>query len=255
MPKEWIHSSVTTAVPTGLISSEWCIQDSLDYDGNPNVCGDSGKNPSDYGSICCAGDIVDTESDLYRFGNSNFTINFDSLVCCGVDGPQQGGLQAIPTDRTQCTLGIATPLASFAATNTANAAVYEVTYTSASVSDGEFTTLTGDFIHPHSPKCLWVYTKTGVAMTNVTVAAADITSLPAPTTDIWGSPITTGTLAPSSTADSGASVSATGSSMRATSASSSPSSVSESGATSIYGTSSTACLLILAFGLFRAGGA
>ena len=249
MPKEvattTLSSAITTAVPSGLITSEWCVQDALNYDGNPNECGDSGQNPSDYGTICCAGDIVDTESDLYRFGNSNKTINLDTLVCCVVDGPQQGGLQAIQTDRTQCTLGSPTPLVSFAGTNTANAAVYEVTYTSASVSEGESTSVTGDYIHPQSPKCLWVYTKTGVAMMNVTVEAARTTSLPAPTTDSTSYHITTGSLAPSSTAGSQASSSASSTETAASAASS-------SGVASTYGASSTACLLILAFGLFRA---
>ena len=83
------------------------------------MCGDSGKNHSDYGTICCAGDIVD------RYGYSNDTINLDTLVCCRIEGPQaQGGLQAIATDRNHCTQGKATPLASFAATNTANAAPF-----------------------------------------------------------------------------------------------------------------------------------
>jgi hypothetical protein len=257
MPKgATTQSFITTAVPSGLITSEWCIQDSLDYDGNPNVCGDSGKNPSDYGTICCAGDIVDTESDLYRFGNSNKTINLDTLVCCGVDGPQQGGLQPIATDRTQCTQGTPTPLASFAASNTANAAVYELTYTSASESAGESTTLIGDYIHRESPKCLWVYTKTGVAMMNVTVAAAEITTLPAPTTDKFGFPITTGSLVLSSTADSGSPSSATTPSSAISSSPSSTdasaSTATTSGAAPAFDINSTACLLILAFGCYRA---
>ena len=73
-------SSITTAVPSGLVT-DWCIQESVDVEGNANVCGDSGKNPSDYGTICCAGDIVD------RYGYSNDTINLDTLVCCRIEGP------------------------------------------------------------------------------------------------------------------------------------------------------------------------
>ena len=68
------------AVPSGLVT-KWCIQDSIDVEGNANVCGDSGKNHSDYGTICCAGDIVD------RYGYSNDTINLDTLVCCRIKGP------------------------------------------------------------------------------------------------------------------------------------------------------------------------
>ena len=79
-------SSITTAVPSGLVT-DWCIQDSIDVEGNANVCGDSGKHPSDYGTICCAGDIVDTASDTYRYGYANDTINLDTLVCCRIEGP------------------------------------------------------------------------------------------------------------------------------------------------------------------------
>ena len=244
MPREVAtSSSITTAVPSGLISSEWCIQDLLDWDDLPSQCADSGENPSDYSSICCAGPIVDTETNLWSFGGSsrNRTINLDTLACCIREGPQQGGILPFPNDPLGCPDGKPTPLASFAATNTANAAIYEVTYTSASVSGGLATTVTGDFIPRNTPVCLWVNTKTGVAMTNVTLAAADITTLPAPTTDEFGWTITTGSFAPSSTSDSetlstGAAVSTT----------------STSGAASTYGGSSTAYLLVLALGLYRA---
>jgi hypothetical protein len=247
MPKEVAtSSSITTAVPSGLITTDWCVQDSLGWHDEPNVCADSDTNPSDYGTICCAGDIVDTSGGFASITNGNsktHTLNLDTLVCCHVEGPQQGGFFAIATDRTQCTEGVPTPLASFAATNTANAAIWEATYTSASVSEGESTTLTGDFIHRETPKCLWVYTKTGVAMQNVTVAAADITTLPAPTTDEFGYTITTGSLAPSNTA---------GSSLASSSTDAAASTISTSGAASAYGIIPVVCLFIMAFGFFRA---
>jgi len=243
MPREVAtSSSITMAVPSGLISTEWCIQNLLDWDDLPNQCAGSGENPSDYSSICCAGSIVDTENNLWSSGSSrNRTINLDTLVCCIQEGPQQGGILPFPTDQLACPDGSPTPLASFAATNTANAAIYEVTYTSASQSADESTTVTGDFIPRKSPMCLWVNTKTGVSMTNVTVAAADITTLPAPTTDKFGWPITTGSLAPSSTSES-----------ETSSTDAAASTTSASGAASIYGGSSTACLLLLALGLYRA---
>jgi hypothetical protein len=243
MPREVAtSSSITTAVPSGLISSEWCIQNSLDWDDLPNQCADSAENPSDYSTICCAGSIVDTESNLFSSGSSlNRTINLDTLVCCIQEGPQQGGLLPFPNDSLACADGKPTPLASFAATNTANAAVYEVTYTSASFSAGLSGTVTGDYIPRKSPMCLWVNTKSGVAMTNVTVAAADITTLPAPTTDKFGWPITTGSFAPSSTAESATSPTGAAASTAST-----------SGAASTNGVTSTACLLILALGLYRA---
>jgi len=254
-----MSSSITTAVPSGLIT-DWCIQDSIDVDGNANVCGDSGENPSDYGTICCAGDIVDTTSDLYKYGNANNTINLDNLVCCRVEGPQaQGGLQAIATDRTQCTEGNATPLASFAATNTANAALWEKTYTSAYQSVGPSTTVIGDVVPLQSPRCLWAYTKTGVALRNVTVPAADITTPPAPTTDAMGSAITTRSSMFNSTADSVTSMSssATNAPTSTTSTSSVSSTTdavtsppSDSSAATVSGLNSAVYLLLLAFSFF-----
>jgi hypothetical protein len=245
MPKEVAtSSSITTAVPSGLITTDWCIQDSLGWHDEPNVCADSGTNPSNYGTICCAGDIIDTSGGLALItnGNSkNHTLDLNTLVCCLVEGPQQGGILPLNSDKTQCTEGSPTPLASFAATNTANAVIWAATYTSASISAGESTTVTGDFIHRETPKCLWVYTKTGVAMQNITVGAADITTLPAPTTDEFGYTITTGSLASSS------SVRSSTSSSTDAAASTTPT----SGAVSPYGISPAVYLLIMAFGLFR----
>jgi hypothetical protein len=259
-----MSSSITTAVPSGLVS-DWCIQDSVDVQGNANVCGDSGKHPSDYGTICCAGDIVDTASDTYRYGNANDTINLDTLVCCRIEGPQaNGGLQAIATDRNQCTEGNATPLASFAATNTANAALWEKTLTSAYQSIGPSTTVIGDYVPLQSPRCLWVYTKTGVALRNVTVPAADITTPPAPTTDAMGPAITTRSSMLNTTVDSVTSVSS--SMADATTSVSEPSAASTSavssitdattsptpasGAAPVAGLNSTVYLLLLAFIFF-----
>jgi hypothetical protein len=245
MPKEYVPStSITTAIPSGLITTDWCIQDSLGWHDEPNVCAESDTNPLDYGTICCAGDIIDTSGGLASItnGNSkNHTLDLDTLVCCLVEGPQQGGILPLNTDKTQCTEGSPTPLASFAATNTANAAIWAATYTSASFSAGESTTVTGDFIHRETPKCLWVYTKTGVAMQNITVAAADITTLPAPTTDEFGYTITTGSMASSSSVSSSTS----------SSTDAAASTVSTSGAVSPYGISPAVYLLTMAFGLFR----
>lgn len=260
-----MSSSITTAVPSGLVVTDWCIQNSIDFEGNANVCRDSDKHPSDYGTICCAGDIVDTASDMYRYGNANHTINLDTLVCCRIEGPQaNGGLQAIATDRNQCTEGNATPLASLAATNTANAALWEETITGAYQSVGPSTTVIGDYVPLQTPMCLWVYIKSGVALRNVTVPAADITTPPAPTTDAMGSPITTGSSTSNSTVGSVTSV--LSSATDATTSSSGPSAASTSavssgtdataspspasGAASVAGLSSTVYLVLLAFSFF-----
>lgn len=75
-----------------------------------------------------------------------------------------------------------------AATNIQNAQNYLATYTSASFGAG---TEVGDFIPTQTPYCLWASTGTGVAMQNVTVAAAEISTLPLATTDQFGFPVTT----------------------------------------------------------------
>lgn len=261
-----MSSSITTAVPSGLVVTDWCIQNSIDFEGNAHVCGNSDNHPSDYGTICCAGDIVDTASDMYRYGNANHTINLDTLVCCRIEGSQanNGGLQAIATDRNQCTQGNATPLASLAATNTANAALWEETITGAYQSVGPSTTVIGDYVPLQTPMCLWVYTKSGVALRNVTVPAADITTPPAPTTDAMGSPITTRSSTSNSTVDlvtsmsssatdattsvSGPSEASTSAASSSTYATTSPSSA--SGAASVASLNSTVYFLLLAFSFF-----
>ncbi|KAM0716906.1 hypothetical protein Q7P37_006758 [Cladosporium fusiforme] len=237
-----MSSSITTAVPSGLITTDWCVQEFIGWHGEPAECANStlGQKPSDFGTICCAGNIIDTTKDMWSLHrNANRTVDLDNLVCCLVEGPQQGGIMPIAIHRTQCEEGNPTPLVSFAATNTDNAAIWEATYTSASISAGLETTVTGDFIPRETPTCLWVYTKTGVAMQNVTLPAADITTLPAPTTDEFGWPITTGTFAPSSsTAPSLTEDAAT-------------SATSTSGAASIVGSGATAWLLLLCLGSFH----
>lgn len=106
----------------------------------------------------------------------------DNLVCCRLQGAQQGGLQPIDTDQTHCTAGSPTPLASLAATNSKNAAPFLVTYTSASYGE----TTTGDFIPAQVPTCIWMNTNTaqsdGVGVKTVTVPAASISTLPATAT-------------------------------------------------------------------------
>ena len=192
-------SSITTAVPTGLVTTDWCIQAQRDYDQSPNECADPSRNqqPSDFETFCCDGAIIDMTQNLYSWASSsNRTFDLANLVCCQVpgSGPQQGGLMPIQTDRSQCTQGSPTSLLSLAATNTANAVYYPVTYTSASASVGSTTTAYGDYVPVQEPTCLWVYTKTGLSMANITVAAATI-STPPPTTDPFG--VTHGALAPS----------------------------------------------------------
>ena len=86
---------------------------------------------------------------------------------------------------TACTAGKPTPLTRLAASNTANASLYRVTYTNASLGE----TATRDYIPTATPTFLWAYTKTGVTLRNVTVRAADIMTLLPATTDVYGRPI------------------------------------------------------------------
>ena len=97
----------------------------------------------------------------------------------------------IDKDYTHCSAKeIPAPLASLAATNTVNAALYLATYANAQ-QDG---TTIRDWIRTETPQCLWVETASGVVeMTEVTVPAAQITTLPPPNTDRFGNPIVTST--------------------------------------------------------------
>lgn len=170
-------SSIVTAIPSGVVK-EWCIQGPSVFGSVDPVFGECanatrGTYPSDFQTICCDGDIVDTTKDLFRAGRGQ-TVDLENLICCRIQGAQQGGLMPLYVGSlTGCTAGTPVPLASLAATNTKNAQNFLVTYTSASYGS----TTTGDFIPTESPYCLWAYTASGMAMTNVTVAAPEITTL------------------------------------------------------------------------------
>lgn len=169
-------SSIVTAVPSGGVK-DWCIQEPTSgwYNSAPQECANAtrGTSPSDFETICCDGQIVDTSKDLYRAGGGQ-TVDLENLVCCRIQGAQQGGLMPLYSGPgNQCSTGTPVPLASLAATNTKNAQNFLVTYTSASYG----LSTTGDFIPTDTPSCLWAYTASGAAMVNVTVAAAQITTL------------------------------------------------------------------------------
>lgn len=167
-------SSIVTAVPTGLIQ-EWCIQVPWwGFDNEPQQCANAtrGTQESDFETICCDGSIIDTSHNLYL--GAGGAINIDNLVCCRIQGPQAGGLLPLPTGQpTTCQSGTPVALTSLAATNTLNAQDFLVTYTSASFGGPT----PGDYVPTETPYCLWVYTKSGVAMATVTVPAAQITTL------------------------------------------------------------------------------
>lgn len=186
-------SSITTAVASGVITTDWCIKALQDFDAiTPNQCANAslGQAPRDFSSICCDGAIVDSSGYLYDSSINYQTdkgLDLANLQCCGLHGAQAGGLMPIDTDYSHCSANISpTPLASLAATNANNAALFQVTYTSASFgAENQI----GDYIPTQTPTCLWVYTKTGQAVVSVTVPAATITTLPPATTDDLGYPI------------------------------------------------------------------
>ncbi|KAI0483909.1 hypothetical protein GGR56DRAFT_611492 [Xylariaceae sp. FL0804] len=170
-------SSVITAVPSGPIPL-WCVQEPW-FSPPPNSlqqCGDSslGHKPVDFETICCDGDIIDSEFDLFR-DDVDRSLYLSDLYCCQFKGPQAGGLMPINYNKsTTCLSGTPTPLASLAATNTDNVQDYLVTYTSASYGSDT----TGDFVPTNTPYCLWMYTASGaVQLEDVTVPPNTMTSI------------------------------------------------------------------------------
>ncbi|KAL6703447.1 hypothetical protein ACN47E_009621 [Coniothyrium glycines] len=203
-------SSITTAIPSGpantpglgpnYTGNKWCIQglvDIFESDTPPytyNECANStlSEQKSDFQTLCCDGTIIDTTYNLWGRRNiSDYQLDMANLVCCRAGGQRiRGGLSPIDTDATHCSASsVSAPLASLAATNTANAALYTVIYESASEdAHGEV----GDWMRTETPTCLWVQTagaQTNVPLVTVTVPAAQITTLPPPTTDRFGNTI------------------------------------------------------------------
>lgn len=186
-------SSIATVVPSGTIE-EWCIKSLYDFSDDVNTCANSSRGTveSDFQTICCDGWIIDSSFDLYEYKPNRTDpvyVDLNDLVCCRVQGAQQGGIQPIVQGNgLTCTTGTPTPLASMAATNISNAQNYLATYTSASFGASNEV---GGFIPTATPYCLWADTAHGVAMQSVTVPEAEITTLPPATTDFWGDPLTT----------------------------------------------------------------
>jgi hypothetical protein len=204
-----IMSSITTAIPTGAVSNgpSWCIQGLVDifasreppYTYNECANATTGTKKADFQTFCCDGDIIDTSQNLWGARNyTSYELDLENLVCCRAGGQLlPGGLMPIDTDYTHCSASMKPePLASLAATNTDNAALYLVTYESASQ---DATGGLGDWTVTEKPTCLWIETAdSAVTMVDVTVPAAQITTLPPPTTDQFGY-----TIVPSTTSASG----------------------------------------------------
>lgn len=206
-----MSSSIITSVPAGLIRGDWCIQNLQDFQHQPNECAKAAEDQesSDFDTICCAGDIIDTTQDLWDYRTRNQTeVDLANLVCClYANAPLNSGSRNTSAPNT-CSQGSPTPLASLAATNTENAALYQRTYTSAGTyswisSTGYY----GDYVPTATPECMWVYTKTGVEMSEVTVPAATVSTMsllstPSPSSSSWRNSSRSATAAPSMTSDS-----------------------------------------------------
>lgn len=201
-----MSSSITTSIPTGIISNgpTWCIRDIYKFgpDHPPykrNECGGDGNStqpqpqPGDFLTICCDGKILDFTQDMYKYalrnkGVRSYPLDLANLVCCREAGARQmGGIGPFP-DPTRCDAALTvTPLASLAATNTRNAAPYLATFESGRWDDKISANV--DWIRTETPNCLWIETThpevTG-KLVQVEVPAARITTLPIAITDAAG---------------------------------------------------------------------
>ncbi|KAI1448696.1 hypothetical protein F5Y02DRAFT_278765 [Annulohypoxylon stygium] len=182
-------SSITTAIPTDPIS-EWCVGPLQYYDGDKYQCANStkGTQESDFQTFCCDGEIINTVHDIWKpafWKGNNHSLSLSEMVCCGLGGPQAGGVMPLPSAYTECNGGSPTPLASLANTNTENAQLFRVTYTSASFGSNTV----GDFIPTNTPNCFWAYTS-GAKTTEITLPTPDITTLPPASTNAFGEPVT-----------------------------------------------------------------
>ncbi|KAI1378711.1 hypothetical protein F4677DRAFT_411766 [Hypoxylon crocopeplum] len=205
--------SITTVIPTAPIE-KWCVGPLEFFDNDPFECANKsqGTQQSDFQTFCCDGDIINVARDFWSpdfWDGDDQSMNLSDMVCCGLKGPQAGGIQPIPTVHTQCADGSPTPLASLAGTNTENAVPFLVTYTSASYGDNTV----GDYIPTETPSCFWAYT-VSVATEEITLSAPEIKTLPPATTDEFTAPFRTATeTGPASeTTSSGSESGSTGSS-------------------------------------------
>ncbi|KAI5864731.1 hypothetical protein GGS23DRAFT_619367 [Durotheca rogersii] len=213
-----MSSSITTKIPIDPIP-RWCLGPIQFGNGERWECANDtlGTSKEDFQTFCCNGRIINAARDLRSIaGSRDRAMNLSDLVCCGLTGPQAGGLRPAPAQNTRCSDGSPTPLAQLAGTNTDNAAPFLVTYTSASYGDRTV----GDYVPTQVAQCLWALTS-GLALEDITLPAPDITTLTPATTDRFGFPIptrsTTTTGRTSSTAtESGASESLSGQSAPST---------------------------------------
>lgn len=185
--------SISTQIPTGLIHpSDRCIAPLYDFahwsDPNPTFfsCADfkNSRNASlnlkdsDFQAFCCKGGLLGSHGWLEA------GLDFKDLECCVygaqvfLESSHEGeGLKCTGRGRER------TPLASLAATGTAEATPFVVTYQRGSrfvseVIDDYTVTFEVETVATEVPYCLWVDTVHGVQVTSVQVPAASVTAVP-----------------------------------------------------------------------------
>ncbi|KAK7192434.1 hypothetical protein DPSP01_009742 [Paraphaeosphaeria sporulosa] len=194
--------SISTEVPSGSIPpNDRCLGPLYDLDHwtdpNPPIfsCANAwnaenatrGLKDSDFQTFCCDGEILGS----LNWTRENFELQ--DLECCRYgaelstgplpDSPDDGG-----DGGTFCAerYGFSrTPLASLAATGTAEAQPFPVTYNkmgASRLSSDAYMVWSGSTLSERvvteTPYCLWVDTVHGVQMTSVEVPKADVTTLP-----------------------------------------------------------------------------
>lgn len=155
------------------------------------INGGRGNVDSEFGTICCDGDIMDTRFDMYDKG-PRVDVDLADLVCCRNQGPQpqQQSLPHEEGNKTRCTAGTPVPLLSLAATNTQNAQSYFIGYNNITYGAEVWE----NFPETGTPYCLWFNSAKATSIINITVPAAQITTMsstpPLPGLTIEGTPTT-----------------------------------------------------------------
>ncbi|KAH7025674.1 uncharacterized protein B0I36DRAFT_328901 [Microdochium trichocladiopsis] len=212
-------AAITTTVRVGTVE-QWCIlpkwspwevQECAAQFATKTASAAAAPAASDFFNVCCEGTIISRSRSLLleamyadASNASQWEMWLDDLVCCNARGSKQSAFFGAPVNihdgiGTTWTAGTPTPLASMAAINTDNAALYTYTLTAAPPPPGvscDPAAVFGcndvfgasDSIWTGTPYCMWMNTaRSSNAVTTITVPAADITTVATPTLIEWGS--------------------------------------------------------------------
>jgi hypothetical protein len=202
--------SISTRIPTGPIHrADFCyaplydllrysngtLQSYIDPDSTEFFSCASAKTPnngpvelkdSDFQAFCCDGHVIGWAETDPPSVKEEFA--FEDLTCCRLPASRTH-MADLNVPMTCSSDAIPTPLASLAATGTAEAQPFEVNY---EFNRGAFTemeavhveggsTVTGILVR-ETPYCVWIDTVHGVSMTSVEVPKAEVKTLPPPGT-------------------------------------------------------------------------